>query len=541
MQRMTEKYVIKSPSAMKLVSEKSRSWVRKIERGIVICTILYVLTRIYRTGAKAIMAYMIKQVLRRSKTIQNKYYKPMIDKEANSSVESMVPPSALTIMQGVPALRSIPAQGYDHKTLINWLNVLKTAGVDPHDGKMFAYAYATNNNHEEFLQEANNIYIHQNALNPFVFPALRKFETEVVRMTATMLNGDDDVRGNMTSGGSESILMAVKTYRDMALAIKGIEKPEMIVCISAHPAFDKAAHYFGVKTVKIQMNDKLEMDVDQIKKSINKNTMLIVASAPQYPHGIIDPIRAIAAVADTHNIPLHVDACIGGFILPWIRKLGYDIPDFGFEVPEVTSISVDVHKFGYSVKGASVILYRDETYRQYQFFTYSGWTGGFYISPTMQGTRGGGSMACAWSSIASLGEEGYMKFTKDMMETFTFLLTSLSSCPHIRILGNPKGPIIAFTTIGPNIFTVCDVMESSFGYHLDRQQNPACVHLTIMPIHMKIKQTFIDNLLSSIDTVLSQPSLQSQGSAAMYGMVAKIPSEEVVEDFLVSFLSKVYN
>ena len=239
------------------------------------------------------------------------------------------------------------------------------------------------------------------------FPSLKKFEADVIAMTASLLGGDDETVGNLTTGGTESILMAVKTAREWGRAKRpGVAAPEMILPASAHPAFDKAAHYFDVKAIRVPVARDLRADVNAMRDALTRNTILIVGSAPSYPHGVVDPISDIASIAHAQEILCHVDACVGGFVLPFVRKLGYAIPDFDLRVPGVTSLSVDLHKYAYAAKGASVILYKNRALRRHQFFATTDWSGGIYISPTMTGTRAGGAIAAAFAVLNFLGAEG---------------------------------------------------------------------------------------------------------------------------------------
>ncbi len=256
-------------------------------------------------------------------------------------------------------------------------------------GKTWSLVYHASDDVTELLKEAYTMFFSENGLNPTAFPSLKKFEAEVVAMTANLLGGDEKTVGNMTSGGTESLLMAVKTARDWGRATKNITAPEMILPASAHPAFEKAAHYFSVRAIHIPVGPDFRAGVAAARDAITPNTVLMVGSAPSYPQGVIDPIVDLARVAQEHDILFHTDACVGGFMLPFVRQLGYDVPDFDFSVPGVTSLSVDLHKYAYAAKGASVILYRDGPLRRHQFFVHADWAGGIYASPTMAGTKPG--------------------------------------------------------------------------------------------------------------------------------------------------------
>lgn len=319
--------------------------------------------------------------------------------------------------------------------------------MDAENGRAFAYTYTTTTDmgdlakclgsayskftesstsdladHDTMLSEVWSTFMHTNALNPMMYPSLRKFETEIISMTAWMLNGDDKSCGALTSGGTESILMAVKAYRDRAKKLRpNITKPNMIVPTTIHPAFEKAGHYFGVELIHIDLEDDMRVNVKLVEKAINRNTILLVGSAPQYCHGVVDPIQKLSDIALSHGLPLHVDACFGGFMLPWLEKLGYDIPTFDFRIPGVTSMSADVHKYGYSSKGASVILYRNEELRSHQYFAYGSWPGGLFGSPSLTGSRPGGMIAAAWAALVG---EDYRRISTNAMKSdhhmFTF-------------------------------------------------------------------------------------------------------------------------
>ncbi|KDO81829.1 hypothetical protein CISIN_1g009181mg [Citrus sinensis] len=275
--------------------------------------------------------------------------------------------------------------------------------------------------HFSLINEACSMFAHTNPLHLDIFQSVARFEAEVIAMTAALLGNKEkasggQVCGNMTSGGTESILLAVKSSRDYMRNKRGITRPEMIIPVSAHSAYDKAAQYFNIKLWRVPVDKEFRADVKAIKKYINRNTVLIVGSAPGFPHGIIDPIQELGELALSHGTCLHVDLCLGGFVLPFAKKLGYPIPPFDFSVQGVTSISVDVHKYGLAPKGTSVVLYRNREIRKHQFVAVTEWSGGLYVSPTVAGSRPGGLIAGAWAALMSLGQEGYLENTKAIME-----------------------------------------------------------------------------------------------------------------------------
>ncbi len=265
----------------------------------------------------------------------------------------------------------MPESGVDKSSLFNKMSEVRDNDIKWKEGKAFSLVFNGGEEITEIIKEAYTMFFSENGLNPSAFPSLKKFENEVVQMTANLLNGVESA-GNMTSGGTESILMAIKTAREWARANKPeIKEPELIMPKSAHPAFNKGGHYFGVKIITIPTKSDYRADVEAMEKAITKNTIMLVGSAPSYPQGVIDPIEDIAALAKKNNLLMHVDACVGGVVLPFYKKLGADIPSFDFSVDGVTSMSVDLHKYGYAAKGASVVLYKNKTLRRYQFYSSS--------------------------------------------------------------------------------------------------------------------------------------------------------------------------
>jgi glutamate/tyrosine decarboxylase-like PLP-dependent enzyme len=353
-------------------------------------------------------------------------------------------------------------------------------------------------------------------LNPAAFPSLRKFETEIVAMAASLL-GDENAVGTVTSGGTESLLMAVKTARDWARKNRPeIKGPEMILPITAHPAFEKAAEYFGVKPVHIPVRADYRADVDAARSAITANTILMVGSAPAYPHGVVDPIRELAAIAREHGLLFHTDACVGGFMLPFVRKLGYRVPDFDLCVPGVTSISADLHKYAYAAKGASVILYKTAELRRHQMFVSTDWPGGIYPSPAMGGTRPGAPIAAAWAVLNYLGESGYLEMTDLVMKAARRLQEGINATPGLQVISDPEMSVFAVGS-DPSSGSALDVYAladelTERNWHLDRQQFPPTLHMTVQFGHVGVVDEFLRDLAEAADTI-RRPSLQKTANA----------------------------
>jgi sphinganine-1-phosphate aldolase len=393
----------------------------------------------------------------------------------------------------------IPETGMDRANLLAALQSSRSQDTVWQQGRAFCLVYHPGDERAALIKEAYNMFFSENALNPSAFPSLRRFESEVVKMSADLFNGDDDVEGTMSSGGTESILLAVKTAREWARVHKPeIAAPEIVVPVSVHPAFMKAFHYFGIKGVVIPVAADYRADIEAVRKAITANTIMLVGSAPSYPHGVVDPIRDLSDLALANGLLLHVDACIGGFMLPFARRLGYAIPDYDFALPGVTSISADMHKYGYAAKGASVILYRNAELRKHQFYVYADWPGGIYGSTTMLGTRPGGAIAAAWAAFKSIGMAGYMEMAKRTMQATEKIKAGVMAIPGLKIVGDPDMSILAFTSDQFDIHVLGDELHL-MGWHFDRQQMPNSLHLTVSQIHADVADEFLADLERAVD------------------------------------------
>jgi sphinganine-1-phosphate aldolase len=436
----------------------------------------------------------------------------------------------------------IPPKGEDPDLILQQIRKMKEDDVAWKEGRAWSLVYYANEEHERLLQAAYSELFSTNYLNPLGFKSLHKMEQEVVHMTKDMLHGDDKGVGVMTSGGTESILVAMLCYRERAGKLHPrIAKPEVVLPITIHPAFDKAAHLFGLQLRKAPVDENRSAIPEAMESLINENTILLAASAPSYPNGVLDPVVAIADIALRHHLPFHVDGCIGGFMLPWVEKLGYEVPLWDFRVPGVSSISADVHKFGYGAKGASVLVYRSMEYMHHQFVVTTDYPGGIYISPTLLGTRPGGPIAAAWAGMKHLGQEGYMSIAKKLMEGAQKLLTGLTSIPGIRVIGHPCMNLISYTTTNgrPDIFVIADQLEDK-GWMVDRQQMPDCIHLTILPTNVVVIDQYLTDLKDAHAYATAHPGAAAKGNAAIYGLMARIPFRGMVEKSVKKIMEDMY-
>lgn len=437
---------------------------------------------------------------------------------------------------------ALPAQGADREVLLKQLEALATDDTDWKSGKCFSLVYHASDEHTAFLKAASNAFFCENGLNPMAFQSLKRMEHEVVRMAASLMNGDANVVGTMTSGGTESLLLAMKTYRDLAKKTKPwIVFPEVVLPATAHVAFDKASHYFGIKIRWAPVGTDFRVDVKAVRRLINRNTIMIAGSAPQYPHGVVDPIEELGALAVEMGVPLHVDACVGGFVLPFIEKLGRFVPKWDFRVAGVTSISADLHKYGYTAKGASVILYRNMDYLKHQFFISTDWPGGIYLSPSIPGTRPGGPIAAAWAGLQAMGTDGYCALTQKALDASDRLKAGIAAIDGIKTIGSQHTTIVTWTSDSPDadVYAIADQLEDK-GWHIDRQQHPACVHLTVTANHLPVVDDYLRDLKEAVAFVKANPEVKSRGNAAMYGMMAKVPLRSMVKSAVQKIMEGMY-
>ena len=440
-------------------------------------------------------------------------------------------------------MKHIPENGVSRDQLLAEMTACKQreGDVDWRHGRGWSLVYYAGEEHTRLLSDVYKLYFSENGLSPTAFPSLRKYEAEVVSMILGLLEASGDECGTMTSGGTESILLAMKSYRDQARADKpGIHSPEILVPESAHPAFLKAAQYFGLRAVPIPLDDNFHTSLAAVEEHITNQTLCVVASAPCYPHGVIDPITGLGELAMRHGIGLHVDACLGGLLLPFLRKLGKPVRDFDFSVPGVTSISADLHKNGYAAKGASAVFYRTPELRRYQYFISSDWPGGLYGSPTMLGTRPGGAIAAAWAAMMSLGEDGYTELARRALQVTDDLLAGIRAIDKLEVFGEPDMTVLTFGSDDVDIFAVADRLEAN-DWRIDRQRNPDCIHLIATPNHEQSVAPFLNDLKSTVDAEFRNPTVSDRNKTSMlYGVTATVPDDGDLDAFLRRSIDEGY-
>lgn len=443
----------------------------------------------------------------------------------------------------------VPREGRDRDDILAEMEEIRSLEDGGwKEGHASGCVYHGADDHVEFLNKVYALNSQSNPLHADLWPSVTKFESEIVSMTANMLGADrsgarpgtpEEICGVVSSGGTESILLAMKTYRDYARDKKGITKPEMIVPSTAHAAFDKAAQFFGIDIIHVPVGDDFRADVAATEKAITDNTIVIIGSAPPFPHGLIDPIEELSELARARGIGFHTDACLGGFILPWAEKLGYDVPPFDFRLAGVTSISADTHKFGYAAKGTSVVLYRGHELRHYQYFTMTDWPGGFYCSPSFAGSRPGALSAVCWAAMVSIGEQGYLEAARRILEAAAKIKEGIAEIPELYVIGDPLF-VIAFGSKEMDIYRVMDAMTAR-GWTLNGLYKPACVHLCATLRHAQpgVAERFTEDLKESVAYVKQNPSAEG-GVAPMYGMANTIPDRGVIADAMKRYMDGLY-
>jgi glutamate/tyrosine decarboxylase-like PLP-dependent enzyme len=352
-------------------------------------------------------------------------------------------------------------------------------------GKCSGTMYCGDHSHYDFMNKAFGLYAHVNALQRDMCPSQTRFEGEIIAMTLDMLHADAvpasegaEPCGLVTTGGTGSILHALLAYRDHGREARGITAPNVVKPETAHPAFDKACHLFGIETRNAPIDPEAMVgDMQWIADHIDENTVALIGSAPNYGYGTIDDLAALSDLALERNVGLHVDGCLGGFLLPWGEQLGYDIPVFDFRLPGVTSISADTHKYGYAFKGTSVLSFRDKALRNSQYFFRTDWTGGKYCSPGMEGSRSGGLLAATWAAMVTLGRDGYLRYAREIFESSYAMQRAVSAHSELRVMGKPTF-CFSFTSDDFDIYHVNDFMRTR-GWRFNGQQYPNAIHMAV--------------------------------------------------------------
>lgn len=465
-----------------------------------------------------------------------------IQTQLNKALDDMSV-SLCTLREGMSYTQQLPSRGLSQNQVLEQIKEYQTLNeVQWEKGCVSGAVYWGDETLTKLLVKVYGDFAWSNPLHPDIFPGVRKMEAEVVRMSCSLFQGGPNSCGTVTSGGTESILMACKAYRDMAHE-RGVKYPEILAPVSVHAAFDKAAHYFGMKLVHIPLDEKtMKVDVKAMKRAISRNTAMLVCSAPQFPHGIMDPVEEVAKLAVRYGLPLHVDACLGGFLIVFMEKAGFSLAPFDFRVKGVTSISADTHKYGYAPKGSSVILYSDKKYRQYQYFVAPDWQGGIYASPSIAGSRPGGIIAACWATMMHMGESGYVDATKKIIDTARKIKKEVRKIKGVFVFGDPEVSVVA---IGSDIFDIFRLSNAltSKGWNLNTLQYPSSIHICCTVLHTQpgIADSFVKDVRDAVAVIMKNPNEKTTGMGAIYGMAQSIPDRSMVTEISRGFLDCLYS
>ncbi len=436
---------------------------------------------------------------------------------------------------GLPDTR-LPEHGVSADQVLATMDGFRAGDRDWRSGRVFSLVYSAGPEVHDLLGRAAELFPAENALNTAVFPSLGRMQSDIVAITAGLLGADrlpsdqrDQVRGFLTSGGTESLLQATKTARDWGRDHRGIHRPNMVLSTGAHAAFDKASHYFDVEARRVPVRPDFTADVDAMADAIDDNTVLVVASAPTYPQGMVDPVADLAGLAADRGVLCHVDACLGGFILPFLARLGHLDATWDLSVPGVTSISADLHKYGYASKGVSVVLYRNRQLARLQPFVTSNWLGGLYGSPSMAGTRPAGPIAAGWAVLHHLGLDGYLTLAEDAHRAATAIMATITSTPGLVLRGRPDATVFAFggqteESVGGgdqgsdalDTFALGDALVGRGGWYFDRQAPPDSLHATVHAGHLAVVDELCADLASCAGELLDS-GVRAEDRSTTYG------------------------
>lgn len=413
------------------------------------------------------------------------------------------------------------------------------------DGRVSGAVYHGGQDILDLQAKAYSLYSVANQLHPDVFPAVRKMESEVVSMVLGLYNAPKGAVGTSTSGGTESLLLACLSARQKAYHERGITEPEIIAPTTIHAGFDKAAYYFKIKLIHAPLDPKtFRVDLKAVNRLITKNTILIAGSAPNFPHGIIDDIEGLSRIALKHKIPLHVDACLGSFIVPFLEHIDFEaVPLFDFRVPGVTSISCDTHKYGFAPKGSSIIMYRNNQLRQYQYFVTANWTGGLYGSPTLAGSRPGALMAGCWATLMAIGYEGYKQSCLEIVGAARCIKATVTEeIDELQVVGNPLGSVVAFTSDVISIYDLADAMNKK-GWHLNALQKPAAIHIAVTRLTVPVTDQLLKDLKEAVKELVAQgnsPASSTSDTSVLYGVAGSVKTVGVADRLAAGFLDCLY-
>lgn len=468
--------------------------------------------------------------------------KKQIDKEV-AKVADQIDDALVVKDKHLRYFKSLPSKGlsddeifaefdkYDELKHNNWEEGM-VSGAVYHGGKDLCHLQSL----------AYEKYCVSNQLHPDLFPALRKMDSEVVAMCLDLFNAPETGAGTLTSGGTESLLLACLSARAHGRK-RGITQPEIVAPVTIHAGIDKACYYFGIKLHKVPLDSNYRGDISHFKRLINANTVLLVGSAPNFPHGIIDDIESLSELALRYSIPLHVDCCLGLFIVSFMERSGLakdGFPKFDFRLPGVTSISCDTHKYGFAPKGSSIIMYRTKELRACQYYVTTDWVGGLYGSPTLSGLRPGALMAGCWATMVRIGKDGYKNACREIVGAAQQFRAKLKDIPDLQVIGDPLLSVISFKSDSINIYDLSDMLSKK-GWHLNALQNPPALHVAFTVLSAPKVDVLIEDLKNAVDVLKKEGKGASKGDTAqLYGTAGSISTNGVADKLVEVFIDTLY-
>ena len=423
--------------------------------------------------------------------------------------------------------KKIPDHGVDKKTILTIIDKRKSCV----NSKISGCVYTNNEDCNSLIEKVNNTYLFSNPLHPDIYPELVKMESEIIKMVGCLYDLPSNGGGNLTTGGTESTICALKAYKKMKVKSLYFSKPEVLCTKTVHAAVFKACELLDLNITFVDLNENYVMDVEDLKRKISYKTCVIVASAPCFPYGLMDPIDEISLCAETYNVPLHVDACLGGFITPFHENLHFSFKQ------NIQSISVDPHKFGYAPKGSSVLMWKDNNMKHHQYFICNNWTGGIYASVSLPGSRVGSQIATTWTSLLYNGYNSYKHYSKKIVEKTKHLSEEISKINTFEVIGIPNVNVVAFYS---KVYSTSQIVSyvSSYGWNLNILQDPICLHLCITPKNINNVDDLIDLLINLLS---KEVKVDCKNIASIYGMSASLPDKSVIDDIVTNYLDLTTN
>lgn len=457
-----------------------------------------------------------------------------------------------------PVHNALPANGLSFEEVMAQARQLRTTLDEKwDDGHLSGTVYHGGKDLTSLINDTLVLYQWTNPLHMDTFGSVRQMEAEIVQMCVDLFHGTaphrEDACGAVTSGGTDSICMAIKSHREWGRDKRGITRPNIVCPITVHPAFDKACHYYDIEKKTVPVNPATGVvDPEELERYVTEDTVCIVASAVNYPYGTVDDVAKIAEIARRHGTNVHVDCCLGGFVLQFLEDAGIpNVPVVDFRIPGVSTISVDTHKFGFAPKGSSVVLFDNKELRRYMYFSIATWPGGLYCSPGFNGSRPGNIIAGTWAAMMAMGKDGYVKSARDVYNTMQRLVKGIRVSKHLYVLGNPQTSVVAFASDTIDVYELKERVTKRFGWQLHTLQFPPALQFSLTWVHSQ--DGIIDKMVDAISTIANELGdeaaakrakgekvVLSGDSATMYGTQQKIPDRSVIDTMTKAYLDKYY-